>query len=152
MFSRILVETNNLKIGHNFKHGLEGSATKEGGIIDRWIISSHKSSSFAAAFRQNKFLEGHRLSLSFGNIIFHVSELGVAMFSRIYLGESSAMTPVWDGRELLSSAAIKKSTFLSTASPLHPPSRNVRARSQCLCFGIVLNKDVHILSSSGVFL
>ena len=50
-----------------------------------------------------------------------MSELGVAMFSRIYLGESSAMTPVWDGRELLSSAAIKKSTFLSTASPLYPP-------------------------------
>ena len=43
------------------------------------------------------------------------------MFSRLYLGESSAMTPVWDGRELLSSAAIKKSTFLSTASPLYPP-------------------------------
>ena len=35
MFSRILDETNNLKIGQNFKQRLEGSARKEGGIIDR---------------------------------------------------------------------------------------------------------------------
>ena len=35
MFSHILAETNNLKIGQNFKQRLEGSARKEGGIIDR---------------------------------------------------------------------------------------------------------------------